>query len=139
MTPGLSKDIQCHVLSSMLANHQTRHQAACKLGCQPGDCSWPLDHFHGFTRILIVQLLLSNIFNTYASNNVAFQFLKLWVIQDFAYILSSAAKPGTHFLENKKIIGVFTMSRNATKTKPLSLYLGCADDEIDPLQISVKQ
>ena len=25
------------------------------------------------------------------------------------YILSSAAKPGTHFLENNKIIGVFTM------------------------------
>ena len=24
-------------------------------------------------------------------------------------ILSSAAKPGTHFLENNKIIGVFTM------------------------------
>ena len=27
----------------------------------------------------------------------------------FIVVLSSAAKPGTHFLENNKIIGVFTM------------------------------
>ena len=74
------------------------------------------------------------------------------------FVLSSAAKPGTHLLENNKIIGVFTMlklcvskERNvgtcnverdttyATKTKPLSLFFHCDDDEIGPLQTSVKQ
>ena len=40
MTPGLSKDIQGHVhhTFSKVANHQTRHQATHKVGCQPGDC-----------------------------------------------------------------------------------------------------
>ena len=27
---------------SKLANHQIRHQAAYKVGCQPGDCAWSL-------------------------------------------------------------------------------------------------
>ena len=42
MTPGLSKDNQSYVtynlLYAMLANHQIRHQATCKMGRQPGDC-----------------------------------------------------------------------------------------------------
>ena len=40
MTPGLSKDIWCHVWPyfSKFANHQIRHQATHKVGCQPGDC-----------------------------------------------------------------------------------------------------
>ena len=44
MTPGLSMDIQCHVWPyfSKLANHQIKHQATHKVGCQPGDCRWPL-------------------------------------------------------------------------------------------------
>ena len=44
MTPGLSKDIRCHVWPyfSTLANHQIRHQATHKVSCQPGDCKWPL-------------------------------------------------------------------------------------------------
>ena len=27
----------------MLANHQIRHQATCKVGCQTGDCKWLLN------------------------------------------------------------------------------------------------
>ena len=44
MTPGLSKDIQCHVWPyfSKLANHQIKHQVTQKVGCQPGDCIWSL-------------------------------------------------------------------------------------------------
>ena len=44
MTPGLSKDIQCHVWPyfSKLANHQIRHQVTHKVGCQHGDCIWSL-------------------------------------------------------------------------------------------------
>ena len=40
MTPGLSKDIQYqydHTFSK-LTGHQINHQAAHKVGCQPGDC-----------------------------------------------------------------------------------------------------
>ena len=44
MTPGLSKDIRCHVWPyfSKLAIHQIRHQATHKVGCQPGDCIFSL-------------------------------------------------------------------------------------------------
>ena len=28
---------------SLLANHQSRHQATSKMGCQPGDCKWQLN------------------------------------------------------------------------------------------------
>ena len=40
LTPGLSKDIRCHERPyfSKIANHQLRHQATHKVGCQPGDC-----------------------------------------------------------------------------------------------------
>ena len=43
MTPGLSKDIQCHVWPYFLearANQQIRHQATHKVGCQPGDFAY---------------------------------------------------------------------------------------------------
>ena len=42
MTPGLSKDIRCHEWPyfSKLTNHQIRHQATHKVGCQPGNCMW---------------------------------------------------------------------------------------------------
>ena len=30
------------IVFSKLANHQIRHQARHKVGCQPGDCIWPL-------------------------------------------------------------------------------------------------
>ena len=47
MTPGLSKDIWCHIqpysVFAMLANHQIRHLATHDFGCQPGDCSWPVN------------------------------------------------------------------------------------------------
>ena len=45
MTPGLNKDIQCHVWPysfSVLANHQIRRQATHKVGRQPSDCRFPL-------------------------------------------------------------------------------------------------
>ena len=32
----------CVILFSMLANHQVKHQATQKVGCQPSDCRWPL-------------------------------------------------------------------------------------------------
>ena len=32
---------------SKLANHQIRHQATNKVGCQPGDCIWPLQSSSG--------------------------------------------------------------------------------------------
>ena len=45
MTPGLHKDIwdimYDHAFSK-LANHQIRHKATQKVGCQPGDCIWSL-------------------------------------------------------------------------------------------------
>ena len=49
MTPGLSKEIWCHVWNnfSKLVNHQTRHQATHKMGCQPGDCIWSLQSSSG--------------------------------------------------------------------------------------------
>ena len=49
MTPGLSKDIQCHVWPhfSKLANHQIRHQTTHKVGCPPGDCIWSLQSSSG--------------------------------------------------------------------------------------------
>ena len=31
------------ILFSMLAKHQIKHQATCKVGCQPGNCRWPLN------------------------------------------------------------------------------------------------
>ena len=37
-TSGVTRD---HT-SSELANHQIRHQATHKVGCQPGDCIWLL-------------------------------------------------------------------------------------------------
>ena len=42
MAPGLSEYIRCHVWPYFLelANHQIRHQATHKVGCQPGDCIW---------------------------------------------------------------------------------------------------
>ena len=49
MTPGLSKDIQCHVWPySVLCLQITRYQATHKVGCQPGDCRWPLVLPRGF-------------------------------------------------------------------------------------------
>ena len=46
---GLSNDIQCHVLPyfSKFANHQIKHQATHKVGCQPGDCIWSLESSSG--------------------------------------------------------------------------------------------
>ena len=47
MTPGLSKDIRCHVWPYFLqasANQQIRHKATHKVGCQPGDFAY--DHFN---------------------------------------------------------------------------------------------
>ena len=40
VTTGLSKDIgvMYDYTFSKLANHQIRHQATQKVGCQPGDC-----------------------------------------------------------------------------------------------------
>ena len=35
-----------HVFSK-LANHQIRHQATHKVGCQPGDCIWSLQSSTG--------------------------------------------------------------------------------------------
>ena len=44
MTPGLSKDIQCHVRMTILfiisASQQIRYQAIHKVGCQPGDFAY---------------------------------------------------------------------------------------------------
>ena len=34
-----------------LANHQTRHQATHKVGCQPGDCIWSLNLPQGFVWV----------------------------------------------------------------------------------------
>ena len=38
----------------------------------------------------------------------------------FFFFLSSAAKPGTHFLENNKIVGVFTMLKLCVSKEPLA-------------------
>ena len=51
ITPGLSKDIQCHVWPysfSMVANHQIGHQATCNMGCQSDYCRWPVNLLQGF-------------------------------------------------------------------------------------------
>ena len=32
---------------STLANHETKHQATHKVGCQPGDCTWSLQSSSG--------------------------------------------------------------------------------------------
>ena len=43
MTPGLSKDIQCHVWPYMLANQMIRHQSHQTInqaGYQTGNCTW---------------------------------------------------------------------------------------------------
>ena len=42
MTPCLCKDIRYHIRAhfSKVGNHQIRHHAAHKAGCQPGDCIW---------------------------------------------------------------------------------------------------
>ena len=58
MTPGLSKDIRCHVrpwhtFFSKIANHQIRHQATDKVGCRPGDCIWSLNVPPGFVWVHI--------------------------------------------------------------------------------------
>ena len=44
VTSGLRKDVWCRVWPyfSKLANHQIRHQATHKVGCQPGECIWSL-------------------------------------------------------------------------------------------------
>ena len=46
MTPGLrertSGVMYGHTLT-LLAIHHIRHQAIRKMGCQPGDCRWPLE------------------------------------------------------------------------------------------------
>ena len=48
MTPGLSKDIRCHVWPYFfkLANTQIRHQVTHEVGCQPGICIWSLQWTH---------------------------------------------------------------------------------------------
>ena len=45
MTPGLSKDIRCHVWPYFfkLENSQIRHHPTHKMGCQPGVCIWSLE------------------------------------------------------------------------------------------------
>ena len=49
ITPGLSKDIRCHVWPyfSKVANHQIRHQATHKVGCPPVDCIWSVQSSTG--------------------------------------------------------------------------------------------
>ena len=50
MTPGLSKTFSVmydHPFSK-LANHQIRHYATPKVGCQPCDCIWSLQFSSGF-------------------------------------------------------------------------------------------
>ena len=46
MTPGLSTDIRCHIIMTMLfsvfAHHQRGYQAMCETDWQPGDCRQPL-------------------------------------------------------------------------------------------------
>ncbi len=42
---------------SELPNHQIRHQATDKVGCQPGDCMWSLYISHGFVWVTILTLL----------------------------------------------------------------------------------
>ena len=38
---------------SKLANHQIRHQATQKVGCQPGDCTWHNNTFEcDYSQIL---------------------------------------------------------------------------------------
>ena len=55
MTLGLSKDIQCHDHTfSLLANHQSRHQATGKLGCQPGDSRVTFNLPQGFVKVVWV-------------------------------------------------------------------------------------
>ena len=52
--PGPSKDIQYYVRlysSSIHANHQIKHQATRNVGCQSGDCRWPLYHLQGFVWV----------------------------------------------------------------------------------------
>ena len=49
MTPGLSKDIRCHVWPYFFktCKCQIRHQATHKMGCQPGVCIWSLQYSSG--------------------------------------------------------------------------------------------
>ena len=54
MTLGLNMDIQCYVwtiLFPILANHQIRHQASHREGCQPGNCRWSLYLPRGFVWV----------------------------------------------------------------------------------------
>ena len=56
MAPGLSKEI--HVMYdhnlSKLVNHQIRHQATHKVGCQCGD-------FHMVTLVFVCQVRFENV------------------------------------------------------------------------------
>ena len=40
------------MLFPLLANHQDRHQATSKMGCQPGDCMWPLQFSPGVCTVM---------------------------------------------------------------------------------------
>ena len=40
---GLSMSCLTLILFSMEDNHHILHQATCKVGCQSGDCRWPLN------------------------------------------------------------------------------------------------
>ena len=55
MTPGVSKDIQCHVLTyfSKVSNHQIRHQVTYKVGCQPGDSYIHFNLLQGFVWVCV--------------------------------------------------------------------------------------
>ena len=61
LTPGLRKDIRCHVcmttLLSMLANHQIRHQAIRNMGCHLVIADGQLIFLRGLCRFVWVNIL----------------------------------------------------------------------------------
>ena len=55
------------------------------------------------------------------------------------YVLSSAAKPGAHFLENNKIIGVFTMLKLCVSKERLAINVACNVERDTTYTTKVKQ
>ena len=78
-------------LKSMLANHQTRHQASRKVGCQTGDCRWSLNlpqYLCGYvwTDILTLSLLKVKSSSIHISGRWWWRWrwgpsVKLWTLQ----------------------------------------------------------
>ena len=130
MTPGLSKDIRCHMTMLLLllnfANHQIRHQATHKVGCLPDDSTWSRSSSSGVCAFQLCMFL--------SSQELKFHILYFWLktitccknqsaVKVYSHNVASCNYESTRSSTLKLEYSMLYQYRNQSKTNTSSNFL----------------